>query len=101
MGDIYHTLSVPLDKCCDLRCSCSYGLVGSLSGFGGRLHRDFRERSALNGSAKCVKDALGREDFGAFLHVVSGAVVFCPIVCAIGVAWAPEVSELLFRLTAS
>jgi hypothetical protein len=30
-----------------------------------------------------------------------GAVVFCPIVCTIGVAWAPEVSELLLRLRAS
>jgi hypothetical protein len=28
------------------------------------------------------------------------AVVFCPIVCAIGVAWAPEVSELLLPLAA-
>ncbi len=29
-----------------------------------------------------------------------GAVVFCPIVCAIGVAWAPELLELLLRLAA-
>jgi hypothetical protein len=29
-----------------------------------------------------------------------GTVVFCPIVCAIGVAWAPEVSELLLHLAA-
>jgi hypothetical protein len=28
------------------------------------------------------------------------AVVFCPIVCAIGVAWVPEVLELLLHLAA-
>jgi hypothetical protein len=94
MGDIYHTLSVPLAMCCDLGCSCSCSCMGLLSGICARLHGDFRERSVLDGSAYCIEDTLGHDDFGAFLCAMCGPVVFCPIVCAMGVAWAPEVLEL-------
>jgi hypothetical protein len=44
---------------------------------------------------------LGGRIFVCFLCVMCSAVVFCPIVCAIGVTWVPEVSELLLHLAAS
>ena len=33
----------------------------------------------------------------AFLRVMRSAVMFCPVVGAIGVSWAPEVPKLLLR----
>jgi hypothetical protein len=46
---------------------------------------------------KSIEGALWSEDFSALLCVMCGAVVFCPVVGLIGVAGAPEVSELLLR----
>ncbi len=49
----------------------------------------------------CIKGALWSEDFGAFLCVMCGAVIFCPVVGTIGVAGAPEILELLLQFVAS